>query len=419
MSRRAIVAIAVLGAAAQLFIYATKLAGLPIRSDVFIHHDPSLAATARDCCAGHFPDYTAMFRWPGTRRWVNPHPIGVAVLQAPFFLAAHALTRWTNLSPDGFSLYYQHASALGGLFWGIAGLVALRQLLRRHFTEGVAAAAIVALTFGTNLFHYLTYDAGYSHAYSFFLFAAFLSLVERWHRAPDRRTSLLLGLVAGLIVLVRHTNALFLLVLPLYGAGPGAGIRATIARLMANRALLAYAAATALVVIAPQLWLYTAATGRPFVSAYGELGFDFTNPRLLPVLFGIRKGLFFWSPILLLGLAGWILLVRKAHPLAAFAAPVCVFFLANTLLIASWWDWQFGGSYGHRGFVDVLPVFGLGLAGLFGWSADRSRAGALVAVAASAAIALSVFQMLQYWHGIVPISDTTWDDYRQLFLQWR
>jgi hypothetical protein len=96
-----------------------------------------------------------------------------------------------------------------------------------------------------------------------------------------------------------------------------------------------------------------------------------------------------------------------------------VFFLANTLLIASWWDWQFGGSYGHRGFVDVLPVFGLGLAGLFGWSADRSRAGALVAVAASAAIALSVFQMLQYWHGIVPISDTTWDDYRQLFLQWR
>ena len=86
---------------------------------------PTLAAVARDCCGGDFPAYTAIIRWPGTRRWVNAHPIGVAVMQAPFFAVAHALTRWTNLSPDGFTFYYQHAAGLAGLWWTVAGLVVL------------------------------------------------------------------------------------------------------------------------------------------------------------------------------------------------------------------------------------------------------------------------------------------------------
>ena len=38
--------------------------------------------------------------------------------------------------------------------------------------------------------------------------------------------------------------------------------------------------------------------------------------------------------------------------------------IADTYLIASWWDWQFGASYGHRGFIDVLPLLAFGLGGL-------------------------------------------------------
>ncbi|HEX2454570.1 MAG TPA: hypothetical protein VHI99_12775, partial [Vicinamibacterales bacterium] len=48
-----------------------------------------------------------------------------------------------------------------------------------------------------------------------------------------------------------------------------------------------------------------------------------------------------------------------------------IFLTVNTYLIASWWDWQFGGSYGHRGFVDSLPLLAIGLARFFGWSARR------------------------------------------------
>src|SRR6266542_4352480 len=176
-----------------MFVYASGLAPAPIRSDGFsyyvylpswfIYHDTTLASVADDCCGGEFPAFTAIIRWPGTNRWVNAHPIGVAVMQAPFFAIAHALTRWTNLSPDGFTLYYQHAMGLSGLFWTIAGLWVLGVVLRRYFTSAVTAATLVTILLGTSLFHYATFDSSYSHAYSFFLFAAFL---DRGARRPRR-----------------------------------------------------------------------------------------------------------------------------------------------------------------------------------------------------------------------------------------
>src|SRR6185503_14478363 len=73
----------------------------------FIYHDVSLDALAREWHGGAYPDFTALQRWPATGHWLNPHPIGVAVLMLPFFLAADALTWWSNFPRDGFSLYYQ------------------------------------------------------------------------------------------------------------------------------------------------------------------------------------------------------------------------------------------------------------------------------------------------------------------------
>jgi hypothetical protein len=430
MSRRALLAAAVLGLAGYVYVYASGLADPPVRSDGysyyvylpswFIYGDTSLNAVARDCCGGEFPAFTAIIRWPGTKRWVNAHPIGVAVLQAPFFLVGHALTRWSNLSPDGFTLYYQHAAGISGLFWALAGLFVLRALLRRHFSEGVTTATLVALMFGSGLYHYATYDSSYSHVYSFFLFAAFLYLTERWWHQPAQQPawarSILLGIVAGLIVLTRHTNVLFLLVFPLYGVTGRSSVRAAASSLAARKRELVAIAGVGALVLLPQLLIYHQATGRFIVSSYGDLGFNFGSPRIWEVLFSVQKGLFFWSPLLLVGVAGWASGHKATRPLAVGAGIVIA---AEIYLIASWWDWQFGSSYGHRGFIDTLPLFALGLAAAFDWAAaNPSRTFAVGAVVA-AAIFLSVFQMLQYWTGIMPMADLTWDQYRQVFLRLR
>ena len=431
MSKWVVTCAAALCLAGYVFVYATGRAGAPIRSDGFsyyvylpswgIFHDTTLDAVARDCCGGEFPDSTAIIRWPGTGRWVNAHPIGVAVMQAPMFVAAHALTKWTNLSPDGFSLYYQHAAGLSGLIWTVFGLLVLRRLLLRHFTDRVTAATLLTILFGTSLYHYATFDSSYSHAYSFFLFAAFLDLTERWHCSSAAhaaqvrgrlRSSILLGIVAGLIILTRHTNVLLLACFPLYGVTSRASLTARLEGMRGEWRPIALMAGIAAVVVAPQLALYYQATGHLLVSSYGALGFDFASPKVFGVLFSVQKGLFFWAPVLLLACAGLAGLARSRHSARAFVTGAALFLIVNTYVIASWWDWQFGGSYGHRGFVDALPVFAIGLAAFYSWAARRFTRLVPSAIFVTLAVALSVFQMLQYWNGALPFSDTTWDQYR-------
>jgi hypothetical protein len=424
---KAVVAVAgVLGLAAYIFIYATGVAHPPIRSDGFsyyvylpswfIFHDLSLREVARDCCGGEFPEFSAIIRWPGTRRWVNAHPIGVAIMQAPFFLLAHLLTKWSNLSPDGFTFYYQHSAGLAGLFWMVAGLVALRRLLLRQFNDRITAATLFVLTFATSLFHYGTYDSSYSHVYSFFLFSVFMVLTDTWYRSPRRFTSWLLGATAGLIVLTRHPNALFLVVFPLYGVTRGEALLGRIREFKRRLPDLLKVAVAAALVVTPQLLIYFFATGRPLISSYGSLGFNFSEPQLFGVLFSVQKGVFFWAPILLIGVVG---LIASRGMARSFAFPAGVFLIVNSYVIASWWDWQFGASFGHRGFVDSYPLLALGIADVFDRIAHRTMLVLATSVVALTAAIVSTVQMLQYWYHVMPMSDTTWEQYRAVFMQLR
>ena len=137
------------------------------------------------------------------------------------------------------------------------------------------------------------------------------------------------------------------------------------------------------------------------------------------MLLSVQKGLFFWSPLLLLAVAGLVMLARSANGARAFVVPGALFLLLDTYIIASWWDWQFGGSYGHRGFVDALPIFALGLAAFYTWAAAARSRRTVVTMVVVSVVSLSIFQMLQYWNGVLPFSDLTWDQYRATFLRVR
>lgn len=398
--------------AGYIYAYASGSAGQPIRSDAFsyyvylpawaLHHDPSLQAVADDCCGGEFPEWTAIIRWRFTRQWVNAHPIGEAIMIAPFFAAAHALTRWTNLSPDGFTPYYQHGAGLAGLFYVVAGLWFLKRLLERYFSTGITVATLVALLAGTSLYHYATFDSTWSHAFTFALFSAFLERLDA--RRPGRLADdLVLGAISGLLILVRHTNAL----IPICFFG---------AHAWRTRSLPLIPAAVATLVVLPQLWLYHRATGHWLISSYGSLGFAFDSPHLAGVLVSPRKGLFFYAPLLMLALPGLAALPGR---LRDWRVPIAILLAVNTYLIASWWDWQFGASYGHRGFVDFYPAFAIGLAVAFAYASSRRPIRVAVTCVVTLLCALSLFQMLQYWHRVLPMSDVTWAQYRSVFLRWR
>jgi hypothetical protein len=413
----------VLAVLAYAWIYGSGLAPTPVRSDavsyyvylpaVFIHGDPSLTALAADCCGGQFPAYTAIIRWPATGAWVNAHPIGVAVLVSPFFALADLLARWGNLPRDGFWGLHTHLSGLAGPAYLVVGLLLVARVLTRTFRPRVVAATVVVLAFGTNLFHYATWDSLYSHVYAFCLLAALMAVLPAFYEAPSARTAAIVGALCGLLLLVRHTNALLLLVVPLYGLVDGAALRRRLGWAWQNRGVLALTAATAACTVLPQLWLYHRATGRWLVSSYGHLWFRFDNPRIVAVLFSTQKGLFFWSPLLLVALAG-VLVTRGGA--RAWVPPLLVIFPIQTYLVASWHDWQFGASYGHRAFTDDLALFAVPLGASLDWIVDsRQHRWALGLVALL--VLLSAAQMIQVWLGIMPMADVTWARYRALFLR--
>ena len=128
----------------------------------------------------------------------------------------------------------------------------------------------------------------------------------------------------------------------------------------------------------------------------------------------MQKGLFFWSPVLLFTVAG-AFVVRDGP--RRFLPGAVLIFAIHTYLIASWSQWQLGASFGHRGFTDGFAFAAIFLAAFFQWAAERPAMARAVGAVTTLLVLLSIAQMLQYWFGVLPMADTTWDQYRHLFMR--
>jgi hypothetical protein len=199
----------------------------------------------------------------------------------------------------------------------------------------------------------------------------------------------------------------------LYGVTSLSALRSRLAWLSAHRRAVLVGTMVAALLVLPQLAFYRYAMGGWLASPYGpDRGFDFTSPKIIEVLVGTRKGLFFWSPILVFSVLG-LFVMRRVVP--QLFLPSIIVLPVQVYLVASWYDWQFGASYGHRGFTDLLSIFALAMAAFYD-RILRTWLAVPVGVATSLAVALSLAQMLQYWLRIIPLSDTTWDVYKSIFL---
>ncbi|HRU04463.1 MAG TPA: hypothetical protein P5137_01655, partial [Candidatus Brocadiia bacterium] len=115
----------------------------------------------------------------------------------------------------------------------------------------------------------------------------------------------------------------------------------------------------------------------------------FSTPILVGLygnLFSSGRGVFFYSPPLVLALGFFGGLWRRERGWALLAAACSVYYL---LLWSAWWSWYGGACWGNRALLPVLPLLAPALA--LGW--ERARAaggGAVAAFLAVAAIGVAV-----------------------------
>jgi hypothetical protein len=292
------------------------------------------------------------------------YPAGVALLQAPFYLA---LKGWYYVTGNSHS--YQpfdnvHANLIGWVaaFYSSLGCVLLVAFLLHWFSASISYMTVLAVLLGSNLLYYTVAYPGFSHAYSFFLFSALLLISQVFRNKPRPICFLLMALFIGLIVAVRPINILlvpacFFLSVDSFS---WAELRAKFLKPL-NALILISALA---VVLFPQFSYWMKLTGSPIFYSYESEGFSrWNDPGILLFFFSPSAGLFTYNPLyLILFIALFYFVLRKKQ----FAIILLLTELVLIYLYASWHAINFGNcNYGNRNLVEHLPLLVFPLAYFF------------------------------------------------------
>jgi hypothetical protein len=321
---------------------------------IVIHGDPLFDFVEE------FPDVYGEKYWLEAAENGNKYiimPMGMAILFLPFFLFGHMVAIILGFAATGYSTPYYTAILLSSLFYLSLGLYCLRNILLKLFSDKVVAISIALIFFGTNLLRYSTFEATMSHSYSFALFAFFIYLTLKWHKNPSFKYSAFLGIIFGLIVLVRPSNGVVALFFVFYNIRT---LRDSVGKahfFIQNFKYLIVLSLFAFVVVFPQLAYWKYVTGSWIINSYGDKGvFYFDNPQIINGLFSYRKGLFIYIPLILFAFLSFPLLTRKEE-LKPFLIPLSIFTIINLYIVLSWWQWWYGGSYGLRPLIESYALW--------------------------------------------------------------
>ena len=296
----------------------------------------------------------------GDGKTLSVFTCGTAILQSPFFLAAHGVTQVAGLEADGYGPVYYFSVFLAGLFYAMLGMAFLYRALRNWFSRNTSLLTVLLIFYGTNLFYYTIMMPGMSHVYSFAMVSAVLMMVPRFYDKPGIPAALLLALPLALAILIRPTTAIVALFILLYDVASLPELRQRIRFFLRNYRLLLLMAVVAVIVWLPQMAYWHHVTGKWVVWSYQSEGFPFwKNPQVRTVLFGKRGGWFVYTPLMLAAMISLLIMAwrRKLSGPAILATMILIIYT-----VSSWWAPTFSASAGYRALIEFLPLMAVPLA---------------------------------------------------------
>lgn len=336
---------------------------------------------------------------------------GEAVLLLPFF-AAGSLVQYAYAGEvNGYEPFMQFFICLGALFYLALGLYYLRKFLKYYYIEDrIIQLTLIIFVFGTNLLYYTVFHPTMTHVYSFALITMFLYLCKHFIETKNKKALWLAAFIIALIALVRPVNILVIVIVPFLKKENGFGFYLTHIKNNFSTWMVALFIVVATAFI--QLYLNYLQCGKLFAWSYGDEGFYFLHPHISDVLFSFKKGLFIYTPVLIISCIGLLFVYRKQR--ALFWGLLLTLVLA-TYIISAWWKWSYGPGFGLRAFIDWYALFAIPFAFLLN-NVDRMQE-RFVKLVCLLLLSFNLFQTWQYLWGIIHAEGMTKEKYAYVFLK--
>jgi len=235
----------------------------------------------------------------------------------------------------------------------VVGAALLTFLLAEWTGLSIAILSVAGAVLASPVVYYTFAVPAMSHGVTFGVAAA---LVWAWGRAqkrPSRRAWIALGAIFGLLVMCRWQAAVYgLLLAPLAIAGLRRGTM--------RPSWLLWSAGASIGAFAPQALAWKLQFGKWLLIPQGRGFLDFSSPHVWRTLFSADHGFFNWTPLMLVGVVGLVLGLRKQTIFCGGALGV---FLATVWVNGSVPAFDLGGgdAFGARRYCLVVPLIAVGL----------------------------------------------------------
>ncbi|MCB9196173.1 MAG: hypothetical protein H6598_08090 [Flavobacteriales bacterium] len=325
--------------------------------------------------------------------------MGMSFMYMPFFLMAHGYTIYfTEYRPNGFTPPYEIFLVISSIFYVLIGFYYLRKLLLKFFKDGVVAVVLLLTMFATNLYYYSSTEPAMSHAYSFSLIAIFAYLSVKWIESRSWKNALVLGLIGGLIVLIRPVNILVFLWPLLFDVKSFSDLTGRLQLIFNNWKNLLLVILGGFVIVFPQLLFWKINSGSWVYYSYNDEHFFFKNPQIFEGLFGFRKGWLLYTPIMIFAIFGIVVSYFKNR---RFFWSLTIYLPLHIYIIYSWWCWWYGGSFGSRPMIETYALLAFPLAVWIDWIKEHWTGIVNFSIMAVLITSLNLFQTIQYRYGSI------------------
>jgi len=342
--------------------------------------------------------------------------MGMSYLYFPTFLVAHVYAHLTGAPTTGYSPPYRFAIVFSNVFFLLFGLLFLRKLLTRYFSDLVTSIIILILPLCTNMLWYIAVESGMSHVYNFTLIIIFVYLFEGWYKKPTFSRTLALGSLAGLITLIRPTNILVLLLFFFWDVKSWNELLARVMFFLKKWSHVILMIIAFILPWIPQNMYWKLMTGQLMYYSYpDDQGFFFGNPQIWNNLFSWRKGWLLYTPVMLFAIAGIPMLWKQNRK---FFVPIFIYLAITIYITASWWDWWYGGGFGIRAYIDAYGILAIPMATFLTWILNRRLylKTALIILFFLVTVR-STFHYFQYYYGAIHWAAMTKESFMDSF--WR